>query len=172
MDPLSRMLRIWQGTGFSYGTAQTGVLDDYTGALIPTNASAATGLYPAINATALDTTDLAAVVAWEVVQAFVSALPSIDSNVTSKQFNLATESYGGHYGPAFFNYFQKMNRGIQNGSMSGVPLTMNSLTIINGIINEKIQAPYYPEFAVNNTYGIKAVNDTGIEFCGIFLFGA
>ena len=37
---------------------------------------------------------------------------------------------------------------------------MNSLGIGNGIINEKIQAPWYPEFAVNNTYGIKAYNDT------------
>lgn len=37
---------------------------------------------------------------------------------------------------------------------------MHSLTIINGIIDEYIQAPYYPEFAVNNTYGIKAYNDT------------
>lgn len=27
-----------------------------------------------------------------------------------------------------------------------------------------IQAPYYPEFAVNNTYGIKAVNDTVYNF--------
>lgn len=27
-------------------------------------------------------------------------------------------------------------------------------------IAQDIQAPYYPEFAVNNTYGIKAINDT------------
>lgn len=37
---------------------------------------------------------------------------------------------------------------------------MNSLTIINGIIDEGIQGPYYPEFAVNNTYGIVAYNET------------
>lgn len=37
---------------------------------------------------------------------------------------------------------------------------MDTLGIINGIIDERIQAPYYPEFAVNNTYGIKAVNDS------------
>lgn len=37
---------------------------------------------------------------------------------------------------------------------------MDTLGIINGIIDEQIQAPYYPEFAVNNTYGIKAINDT------------
>ena len=29
---------------------------------------------------------------------------------------------------------------------------MGNLLIINGIIDEATQAPYYPEFAVNNTY--------------------
>ncbi len=36
----------------------------------------------------------------------------------------------------------------------------DTLGVINGIINEEIQAPYYPEFAVNNTYGIKAYDDS------------
>lgn len=41
---------------------------------------------------------------------------------------------------------------------------MDTLGIINGIIDEQIQAPYYPEFAVNNTYGIKSINDTIYTF--------
>lgn len=32
--------------------------------------------------------------------------------------------------------------------------------MIKGIIDEYTQAPFYPEFANHNTYGIKAVNDT------------
>lgn len=64
------------------------------------------------------------------------------------------------YGPAFFNYFYKQNQKIQNGSMPGYQMNFNSLGIINGIIDEAVQADYYPEFAVNNTYGIKAYNDT------------
>lgn len=44
--------------------------------------------------------------------------------------------------------------------MPGYPLTFNSLGIINGIIDEAVQAEHYPEFAMNNTYGIKAYNDT------------
>lgn len=77
------------------------------------NASQAnvTGRYPIINATAIgeflyynistrsdlvsnvcvDTTDLAAVAAWEVLQGFYSALPQLDSKVQSTQFNLWTE---------------------------------------------------------------------------------
>lgn len=41
--------------------------------------------------------------------------------------------------------------------MEGVQLEFHTLGIINGLIDEAIQAPYYPEFARNNTYGIKAV---------------
>ena len=57
------------------------------------------GRYPVINATALDTTDLSAIAAWHVLQGFLGALPQLDANITSKEFNLWTESYGGHYGP-------------------------------------------------------------------------
>ncbi|GAB1207761.1 hypothetical protein APSETT445_006491 [Aspergillus pseudonomiae] len=60
----------------------------------------------------------------------------------------------------FFNHFYEQNERIANGTIDGVQLNFNSLGIINGIIDEAIQAPYYPEFAVNNTYGIKAVNET------------
>jgi carboxypeptidase C (cathepsin A) len=69
-------------------------------------------------------------------------------------------SYGGHYGPAFYNYFYKQNQAIKNGSTKGVQLQMDTLGVINGIVDEEIQAPYYPEFAMNNTYGIKAVNES------------
>jgi carboxypeptidase C (cathepsin A) len=36
---------------------------------------------------------------------------------------------------------------------------MDTLGIGNGIIDELIQVAFYPDFAVNNTYGIKAVDD-------------
>ena len=48
----------------------------------------------------------------------------------------------GHYGPAFFNYFQNQNELIANGSANGTHLQMNSLTIINGIIDEYIQVSH------------------------------
>lgn len=47
---------------------------------------------------------------------------------------------------------------------------MNSLLIINGIIDEYIQAPYYPEFAVNNTYGIVAYNQSIYDYTQIALY--
>lgn len=51
------------------------------------------GRYPVINATALDTTDLAAVAAWHVLQGFLGGLGELDANITSKDFNLWTERY-------------------------------------------------------------------------------
>lgn len=44
--------------------------------------------------------------------------------------------------------------------MDGIQLDFNTLGIINGIIDEAIQAPHYPEFARYNTYGIEAVGST------------
>lgn len=39
-------------------------------------------------------------------------------------------------------------------------MNFHTLSVGNGIIDEALQAAYYPEFAVNNSYGIKAYNDT------------
>ena len=47
---------------------------------------------------------------------------------------------------------------IESGEKEGIALEFESLGIINGIIDEAIQAPHYPEFAVKNTYGIKSVS--------------
>jgi carboxypeptidase C (cathepsin A) len=109
---------------------------------------------------AVSTTDEAAVAAWHVLQGFLANLPQLDSKIGSKTFNLWTESYGGHYGPSFYSHFKDQNAAIANGTQNGTHLVMDTLGIINGIIDEKIQAPYFPEFAINNTYGLKTVNDT------------
>lgn len=82
------------GVGFSYETQAPGYYNPYT-ELVQNQPDGPLGRYPVINATAIDTTQLAAVAAWEVIQGFYSALPQLDANVTSKIFNLATESYGG-----------------------------------------------------------------------------
>jgi carboxypeptidase C (cathepsin A) len=136
------------GVGFSYETTET---DEE-------------GRYSLVDPDTANTTEAAAVGAWHILQAFLDLSPQLDPDITNFTFNLWTESYGGHYGPGFYNYFYQQNEAIKNGSITGVELQMDTLGIINGIIDEEIQAPYYPEFAVNNTYGIKAINDTVYEF--------
>lgn len=83
------------GVGFSYGHQEAGSIDPNLGVFVNASEAPVDGRYPVINATAIDTTDLAAMAAWEVIQAFYGGLPQLASNVTSKVFNLATESYGG-----------------------------------------------------------------------------
>lgn len=154
---VSNMLFLSQpvGVGFSYEYEIEGSANEVTGQTENASYAGVDGRYPGINIGEISTTDQAAVATWEILQAFYSALPQLDNKVESTEFNLATESYGGHYGPAFFNYFYNGNEMIRNGTATGKLLNFNTLTIINGIVDEAIQAPYYPEFAVNNTYGIK-----------------
>ena len=152
------------GTGFSYQEEAIGSLNIATDGFLNATQAKPDGRYPILdpdNIGSIDDTDLAAVATWHVLQAFLSGLPSLDAKVgAEKEFNLWTESYGGHYGPAFFNYFYDQNQAILNDTTPGYAMNFNTLGIGNGIIDEAIQAPWYPEFAVNNTYGIKAYNDT------------
>lgn len=163
----SNMLFISQpvGVSFSYQEEANATYGNYSGTFLNSSYAAPTGTYPVLDPVSvgeIDTTDLAAIATWHTLQAFLEGLPSLQANKLTKpkNFNLWTESYGGHYGPAFFHYFQEQNAKIENGTMKGYPLNFNTLGIINGIIDESIQAGHYPEFAVNNTYGIKAYNDT------------
>lgn len=48
--------------------------------------------------------------------------------------------------------------------MKGYALNFNTLGIGNGIIDEYIQAPHYPEFATKNTYGVVAYNKTVYDY--------
>lgn len=44
-----------------------------------------------VDASVLDTTDLAAIASWHVLQGFLGGLPELDPTITSKEFNLWTE---------------------------------------------------------------------------------
>lgn len=162
------------GVGFSYQDEEIGSLNPYTGGFLNASQGNVTGRYPVLEPREggeIDTTDLAAMAAWHTIQGFLSGLPQLSADVgTEKVFNLWTESYGGHYGPAFYNYFYEQNEMIKNNTMPGYRLRMDTLGIGNGIIDEAIQAEYYPEFAMNNTYGIQVYNETVYEYARFATF--
>ncbi|KAI0123951.1 putative carboxypeptidase S1 [Xylariales sp. AK1849] len=155
------------GVGLSYADEVVGVVNQTTG--FPQPSDDPDGRYSNVDPYRFDTSALAAIGTWEVLQGFIENLPSLDETVGSRSFNLWTESYGGHYGPAFFKYFYDQNALIKNGSIPGVELELHTLGIINGIISSRIQMPYYPEFAYKNTYGIEALNETIYNFTKMVL---
>jgi carboxypeptidase C (cathepsin A) len=80
-------------------------------------------------------------------------------------FSIWTESYGGHYGPSFADYFERQNKKILDGSIdsSALPLKLDTVGIVNGCIDILTQIDQYPHFAYNNTYGIQAINETEFQ---------
>ncbi|KAH8820085.1 putative carboxypeptidase S1 [Xylogone sp. PMI_703] len=159
----SHMLYLSQpvGTGFSYSTEAPGSINDYTGDYQP---SPVDGEWPLANYTAEKNTQVVAVTAWHAIQALFTNLPHLDSKVKSRSFNLWTESYGGHYGPVFYDYFYEQNQAMKKGSTKGVELNFNTLGIGNGLIDWATQAFSYPKMATQNTYGIVAVNQTVYDY--------
>ena len=46
-----------------------------------------------------------------------------------REFIFATESYGGHYGPAFVTFFDQQNKLIKEHQLKGVKITVSALMI-------------------------------------------
>lgn len=166
----SNMLFLSQpiGVGFSYESTAVGYENLRGGIQKEPIKGEDEGRYARVRPARFDTTLTSAIGAWEILQGFLVNLPTLDSSVKNLTFNLWTESYGGHYGPTFYDYFYQQNKLISSGKQDGVALRMDTLGIINGIISEYIQAPYYAEFARYNTYGIKAINQSIYQFMKTF----
>jgi carboxypeptidase C (cathepsin A) len=110
---VSNMLFIDQPTqvGFSYSVPIHGYMDPNSGDIVqtekcPANASASCGTWslPSLNLTANSTLN-AAPNFWKTIQGFMGAFPQYSRN----DFNFASESYGGHYGPVFNEYIEEQN---------------------------------------------------------------
>lgn len=160
-------------TGFSYDTLVNGTTDlttgeitvgDFSGSKVPPqNSTFLVGTFPSNNPfdTTNDTANSARAL-WHFAQVFFQEFP--DYMPGNNKISIWTESYGGHYGPAYAAYFESQNKAIQNGTLKengdGYILNLDTLGIINGCVDMLVQEPSYPEIAYNNTYGIQAISET------------
>ncbi|KAK7424644.1 hypothetical protein QQZ08_008527 [Neonectria magnoliae] len=106
-----------------------------------------------------NTTAQAAHVLWHFAQTWFFEFPHYKP--ADNKISVWAESYGGHYGPGFVQFFQQQNEKITNGTI-GDPdaqyLHIDTLGIVNGLMDLVIQGEAYIDFPFNNTYGIQVFN--------------
>ncbi|KAL8961222.1 MAG: hypothetical protein Q9193_002194, partial [Seirophora villosa] len=115
-----------------------------------------------------NTTEIAARTMWHMLQGFLGTFPQYNPAITSNSthsgpvgINLFTESYGGKYGPVFAAHFESQNALRRAGKLPmnrTLEIRLASLGVMQGCVDDLIQAKFYPIFANNNTYGIKALS--------------
>ena len=101
--------------------------------------------------TTANTTLHAAHALWHFAQTWFSEFPAYKPN--DDRVSLWTESYGGHYGPGFWKFFQEQNEKINNGTIKEKGthyIHLDTLGIVNGLLDAIIQSPAYLEMAYNN----------------------
>ncbi|KAH4308384.1 hypothetical protein HBH64_034010 [Parastagonospora nodorum] len=160
--------------GFSYDTLQNITRDlvsgrvtslDETTPVPEQNSTFLTGTFPSRNPnnTAFGSVN-GAVASWHFLQSWFQEFPHYLPNDT--RISLAAQSYGGRYGPAMMSFWEEQNQRIENGTWDGSDgeqfiLHLDTLMIVSGCIDRKIQYPYYPQQAFReNGFGIEAVNET------------
>ena len=85
---------------------------------------------------------------WTFLQAFYAQFPQYEN----RNFGIFTESYGGHYGPEFADYFEQQNAAITSGTVKGQNIKLVALGINNGWFDPTLQYKAYVDFSYNNTY--------------------
>ena len=155
-------------TGFSYDELVNGTVDIITGEMAALADGAAipeqdlrqtlVGTFPSMNsATTLNTTDNAAKAVWHFLQAWLEEFP--EHMPGDGRISLFSESYGGHYGPAFAEYFEAQNALIANGSIKkageNTQIHLDTLGIVNGCLDPVSETFSYLSMYSNNTYGLQ-----------------
>jgi cathepsin A (carboxypeptidase C) len=87
---------------------------------------------------------------YHFVQEFVKAHPEY----AKLELFIFGESYGGHYAPAVSHRIYKGNK-----NNEGVHINLAGVGVGNGLTDPVVQYQYYPEMAMNNSYGIKTVSE-------------
>ncbi|KAF2687333.1 putative carboxypeptidase S1 [Lentithecium fluviatile CBS 122367] len=153
--------------GFSYDELVPSMLDLLSGTIAPGNgsetstATSVAGILPSQEPDqAANTTANAARILWQFTQVWLQEFPQHESS--DDRVSIWANSYGGHWGPGSMAYFLSQNERTRNGTIDGIRakyLHLDTLGLTNACIDSKIETPFYPEFAFNNTYGFRAITE-------------
>ncbi|KAK4948158.1 hypothetical protein LTR10_013213 [Elasticomyces elasticus] len=150
--------------GFSYSTPVPAYIDPNSGYLVelPNNTCPDyasdwdCGTYSYFNESlTANSTPAAAPNFWATLQGFMGAFPQY----SREGVYFTTESYGGHYGPIFSEYFETQNAKNISGAQN---INLEGLLIGNGWYDPLIQYQAYYNFSVSpgNTYGYDPLNQS------------
>ncbi|KAK4548561.1 hypothetical protein LTR36_009471 [Oleoguttula mirabilis] len=105
-----------------------------------------------------NSTTAAAPNVWMTLQGLMTAFPQY----AREGVHLSTESYGGHYGPVFAEYFETQNSAKIAGAHS---ISLLSLSVGNGWFDPRIQYPAYYNYTVSpgNSYNYKPYDTATAE---------
>ncbi len=151
--------------GFSYDILTNGTFDasferegyettpaDFSDGVPPTNLTSYVGTFSSqIDSNTANSTQQAAHALWHFAQTWFFEFPHYKP--ADNRISLWAESYGGHYGPGFFRFFQQQNDKIRDGDseeQGAQYLHLDTLGIVNGLIDMAIQGEAYIEFPYNN----------------------
>ncbi|KAL8969836.1 MAG: hypothetical protein Q9183_001801, partial [Haloplaca sp. 2 TL-2023] len=164
--------------GFSYDKLVNGSLDLFSSTVLSSSSDEAAdrpahtvldGTFSSNDPRAFaNTSEIAAQTMWHLLQGFLGSFPQYNPAMTLNGtlsgpvgINLFTESYGGKFGPLFAAHFENQNTLRRNGQLpqnGTLEIRLASLGIMQGCVDDLVQARYYPIFANKNTYGIKALS--------------
>ena len=159
--------------GFSYDVLKNGTLNQLTqewdvspwkNGIPKPNNTFEVGTFSSMDMSkTANTTDNAGRALWHFLQVWLSEFPEYKPQKNNR-LSLLTESYGGHYGPAFVKLLQKQNKKIAEKSKDvnkhHRQIQLDTLGIVNGCIDMLLQTRYFPQMAFNNSYGIQVYNRT------------
>ncbi|KAL8687804.1 MAG: hypothetical protein Q9224_005046, partial [Gallowayella concinna] len=117
---------------------------------------------------AVTSTETAAPYVWKLLQAFYAQFPQYEN----RDFGVFTESYGGHYGPEFAEYFEEQNAAIASNTVSGKEIKLGmwgfiiylarcqmlnqtmlvALGVNNGWFDAQLQQKAYIDYSALNSY--------------------
>jgi carboxypeptidase C (cathepsin A) len=105
----------------------------------------------------VNSTKAAAPLIWNLLQAFYTKFPEYNS----RDFGIFTESYGGHYGPAFAKYILDQNDAIDAGKRKGQKINMVALGLNNAWMNPYDAYKGMIDFATANSHKVLMSKDVG-----------